>query len=83
MTALLLSAVGGPGVEAGVALAADHLVAVVLLSQNPEGRLNDSTTETKDQVKGGLCKAKRCCEHLTENIYRFIQIHRRYIFRSW
>jgi len=54
VTALLLSAVGGPGVEAGVALAADHLVAVVLLSQNPEGRLNDATPETKDQVKGRL-----------------------------
>ena len=65
MTALLLSAVGGPGVEAGVALAADHLVAVVLLSQNPEGRLNDSTTETKDQVKGRLCKVKQCCKQLT------------------
>ena len=54
MTALLLSAVGSPGVEAGVALAADHLVAVVLLSQNPEGRLNDSSPQPEHQVEGGL-----------------------------
>ena len=40
--------------KAGVALAADHLVAVVLLSQDTEGRLNDTTTETKDQVEGRL-----------------------------
>ena len=50
----LLTAVGCTWVKAGVALAADHLVAVVLLSQDTEGRLNDTTTETKDQVEGRL-----------------------------
>ena len=54
MTALLLAAVGGARREAGVALAADHLVAVELGSQGLEGRLNDTTTETEDQVEGGL-----------------------------
>jgi len=54
VTALLLAAVGGARREAGVALAADHLVAVELGSQGLEGRLNDTTTETEDQVEGGL-----------------------------
>ena len=52
MTALLLPAVGGPGVEAGVALPANHLVGVVLLGQQPQGGLDDTTTETQHQVKG-------------------------------
>jgi hypothetical protein len=37
-----------------VALAADGLVAVVLGGKGLEGRLNDTTTETEDKVKGGL-----------------------------
>lgn len=45
MPALLLAAVGGTGVEAGVALAADHLLAVVLLGQQTEGGLNDTCKE--------------------------------------
>ena len=40
--------------KAGVALAADHLVAVVLLSQDAEGGLDDTTTKAKDQVEGRL-----------------------------
>ena len=40
--------------ETYVALAADVLLAVVLGSEGLEGRLNDTTTETEDQVKGGL-----------------------------
>ena len=43
-----------PGVEPGVAHAADHLVAVVLLGQDPQGGLDDSTTQSQHQVKGGL-----------------------------
>lgn len=39
---LLLAAVGRPGVEASVALAADHFVAVVLLGEDAKGRLNDT-----------------------------------------
>ena len=56
MSAGLLAAVGGAGVEAGVALAADHLVGVVLLGQDAEGGLDHTTTEAEHQVKGGLWK---------------------------
>lgn len=35
-----------------VALAADHLVAVVLGGKRLQRRLNDTTTETEDQVEG-------------------------------
>lgn len=37
-----------------VALAANHLVAVELGGQSLQGRLNDTTTQTEDQVEGGL-----------------------------
>ena len=59
MTALLLSAVGGPGVEAGVALAADHLVRVVLLRQQAQGRLDHAAAQAQHQVQGRLCKRGR------------------------
>eukprot|EP00043_Microstomoeca_roanoka_P028386 m.17796 g.17796 ORF g.17796 m.17796 type:complete len:74 (-) comp8366_c0_seq1:292-513(-) len=52
VTALLLTAVLGTGVEASVALAANHLVAVVLLSEELQVRLNDTTTQTEDKVEG-------------------------------
>lgn len=48
MTARPLPAVGGAGREAGVAFAADLLVAVVLGGQDLEGGLDDSATETRD-----------------------------------
>ena len=54
MSALLLAAVGGARRETGIALAANHLVAVELGSQGLEGGLNDTTTETEDQVEGRL-----------------------------
>ena len=54
MTALLLAAVGGARRETGVALAADHLVAVELGGQGLERGLNDTTAETEDQVEGRL-----------------------------
>ena len=59
VSARLLSAVGGSGVEPGVALAANHLVSVVFLGQNTEGGLNNATTETEHQMQGGLWKKKR------------------------
>lgn len=37
-----------------VALAADGLLAVVLGGKGLEGRLDNTTTETQDKVKGGL-----------------------------
>jgi len=48
---LLLSTVGGSRWQTGVALSADHLVAVVLGGQGLERRLNDSTSESEDKVK--------------------------------
>lgn len=54
MTALLLTAVGSASRKASVALAADHLVAVVGLGQGLQGRFNDTTTKTEDQMKSGL-----------------------------
>ena len=47
-------AVGGTGRKTGVALAADLLVAVVLRGEDLERGLNDTTTETEDEVEGRL-----------------------------
>jgi hypothetical protein len=47
-------AVDSPRGQAGVALAADHLVAVVLGGQGLEGGLDDTTTEAEDQVESRL-----------------------------
>jgi len=45
-------AVDSPRWQTCVALAADHLVAVVLGGKRLQRRLNDTTTETEDQVEG-------------------------------
>ena len=50
----LLPAVGGPGVQPGVALPADHLVAVVPLGQDTQGGLDDSSPQSEHQVEGRL-----------------------------
>jgi hypothetical protein len=47
-------AVAIPAAETYVALAADGLVAVVLGGKGLERGLNDTTTETEDQVEGRL-----------------------------
>ena len=47
-------AVDGPRWQTCVALAADHLVAVVLGGQGLERGLDDTTTETEDQVESRL-----------------------------
>ena len=54
MSAGLLPAVHGPRVEPGVTDAADHLVAVVLLGQDPQAGLDDAAPESEHQVEGGL-----------------------------
>ena len=51
---LLLAAVSGTRRKTGIALAADHLLAVVLGGKSLQGGLNDTTTKTEDQVQGGL-----------------------------
>ena len=56
MAALLLPAVGGSRGQTGVALSADHLLAVVFGGEGFERGLNDTTSETEDQVKGGFLK---------------------------
>ena len=54
MTTCLLPAVGGPGVQPGIALPADHLVTVVLLGKDTEGGLYHPTPQPQHQVQGGL-----------------------------
>jgi len=54
VAALLLAAVGGAGWQAGIALAADHLLAVVLGGQGLEGGLDDASAETENQVQSRL-----------------------------
>jgi len=51
VTTLLLSAVGGTGRETGIALSADHLVTVELGSKGLQRWLDDTTTETEDEMK--------------------------------
>ncbi|ERE88412.1 ATP-dependent Lon protease [Cricetulus griseus] len=52
--ATLLVTVDRTGVQASVALEADHLVTVVLLGKLTKGWLDDATTKVKHQVQGGL-----------------------------
>ena len=51
---LSLSAVGSTGRKTGVADTADGLLTVVLGSKSLQGGLDDTTTETEDQVEGRL-----------------------------
>ncbi len=55
VTALLLTAVGGAGVKAGITLAANDLVAVILSGEHLKRRLNNSSPQSEDKVKGRLC----------------------------
>jgi hypothetical protein len=57
VSALLLAAVLCARRQTSVALTAHHLVAVVGLGESSEGRVNDSSAKTKDEVERGLCKA--------------------------
>ena len=54
VAALLLAAVDGTGVQTSIALAADHLLAVVLHGQQTQRGLNHTTTQTEHKVKSGL-----------------------------
>uniref|UniRef100_A0A2M3ZMK6 Putative ubiquitin/40s ribosomal protein s27a fusion n=1 Tax=Anopheles braziliensis TaxID=58242 RepID=A0A2M3ZMK6_9DIPT len=51
---LLLTAVCRSRVQTSIALATDHLVAVVLLSQDTERRLDDTTTQSQHEMQGRL-----------------------------
>lgn len=52
--AALLVAVDSTGVQVGITLAADHLVAVVLLGKLAEGGIDDASLQKKHQAQGGL-----------------------------
>ena len=54
VTALSLTAVLGTEGQTSIASTADHLVAVGLTGQSGEGRLDNTTTKTENQVEGGL-----------------------------
>ena len=69
MTTLLLAAVGGSGRQTGVALPADHLVAVVFGGKGLEGGFDDAASETEDQVEGGFLYS----ENVKTQFIRFLQ----------
>merc|ERR1719320_1073216 len=50
----LLSAVCCTRVETSVAFAADHLVAVVFLGENPQRWFDDTSPQPEHQMEGGL-----------------------------
>lgn len=50
--ALLLAAVGGSRGQTGVALSADHLLTVVLGGEGLERGLDDTASETEDEMEG-------------------------------
>lgn len=52
---LLLAAVSSAGMKPGVTLAANHLVGVILLGQQPQSGLNNTTTKTQHKMEGRLC----------------------------
>ena len=54
MSALLFSAVLGLGGKTSVALSADSLLAVETLRKKGQRRIVDSSSQSEDQVKGGL-----------------------------
>ncbi|KAF2101868.1 hypothetical protein NA57DRAFT_53813 [Rhizodiscina lignyota] len=54
VSALLLAAVGRSGRQARVALAADHLLAVVLAGKGLERGFDETATETEDEVESGF-----------------------------
>ncbi len=59
MSALSLSAVGGLWWESGVALSADHLIALVLSGESSECWVDllgthTTTSKSEDQMEGGL-----------------------------
>merc|ERR1711978_34647 len=52
MSTLLLTAVHGTRMEAGVTFATDHFVAVVLLSQQPERGFDHTSSQPQHKMKG-------------------------------
>jgi len=86
VTALLLAAVGRPRRETGVALSADHLLAVVLGGKGLERWLDDTTTQTEDQVESRLlhCEISSVSNSLS-NVFRESNnsSDRSHPFRHW
>ena len=50
----LLSAIRSSWMKTSVTFAADHFVTIVFLGQQAKSGLDDTTSETEDQVEGGL-----------------------------
>ena len=48
----LFSAISGSSMVSGIALSADHFVAIVFLGQYSQGGFDDTTSESEDQMKG-------------------------------
>lgn len=67
----------GPQSSTYVALAADHLLAVVLGGQGLQGRLNEATTETEDQVEGGLLSYSSVFCYICPLSFRAIELLRK------
>ena len=64
VTALLLTAVVGTLGQTSVALAANHLLAVVLLGEGSEGRLDDSSSQLEQNLHGGVLSDVVVANHL-------------------
>ena len=54
VSALLLSAILSTRVKSGIAFTADHFVAIVLLCQQSQTGLNNTTTKSEHQMKRGF-----------------------------
>lgn len=61
MTTLLFSAISRSRVEAGVTLATDHFVAVILLSQYTQRWFDYTSSKTKYKMKSGFCQRIITC----------------------
>merc|ERR1712156_571817 len=53
-TALSLSAITSLQRQSSITSSANHLITSIFLGQNLQRRLNDTTSQSKDQVKGGF-----------------------------
>jgi hypothetical protein len=54
VSTFLLSAVNGTGMKSSIAFSADHLVTVILSGKDLESRLDDTSSESKNEVEGRL-----------------------------
>lgn len=60
VSTLSFPTIGGLLMETSITLSANHLVTVILLSQDSEGWFNNTTSKSKDQVESWLYNRKQC-----------------------